>query len=59
MIIQMPEEIAYLKNSEQMLQKIEKIKTMLYKIDCTAAISSIRFQDNILRLNLEISFKIT
>jgi len=31
MIIQMPEEIVCLKDSEQILQKIEKIKTMLHE----------------------------
>jgi hypothetical protein len=58
MIIQIPEEIAYLKNSEQLLQKIENIKTMLHEINCTAGISSIRLNDNILRLNLDISFPV-
>jgi len=59
MIIQMPEEIVYLKNSELISQKIEDIKKMLHEINCATGISSIRFQDNILRLNLEISFPVT
>jgi len=59
MIIQMPEEIAYLKNSEQILQKIENIKTMLHEMNCTAGISSVRFQDNIMSLELQISFPVT
>jgi hypothetical protein len=59
MIIQMPEEIIYLKDSNQILQKIEDIKKVLQEINCTSGISSIRFNDNILRLNLEISFPVT
>ena len=59
MIIQMPEEIAYLKDSEKLFKKIEEIKTMLLEKNCTSGIDSIRFQDNVLRLNLSVSFPVT
>jgi len=58
MIIQMPEEIAYLKDSDLILQKIEKIKVMLQEINCTTGISSINFQDNIMKIDLRISFPV-
>jgi hypothetical protein len=38
MIIQMPEEIAYLKDSEKLFKKIEEIKTTLLEKNCTSSI---------------------
>jgi hypothetical protein len=54
------EEVAYIKDSEPALQKIEKIKTALHEMNCTIDISMpIIFEKNVMEFEIRISFPVT
>jgi len=54
------EEIAYLKDSEPALQKIEKIKATLKELNCTTSIlRPVIFEKNVMEFKIQISFPVT